>query len=393
MSVNVRERLTRLARWLRPRPAEWLLLGFWVFLKAVPHPVAPDDGVGLPRFELALAALELFTVRLAVTWFRTPWSKPGTPLAVLYPATVIPLVMPPAFLFFDVLGKLPLLVPAGSEGGVGIVWHDVAMMLLDRTMVGSLPLMAWLALGVHAKQTGSLALGRSMLDGVTFAADFTRDAAAMVLVILGYSSMATLTEFPFLPDQDSLMQSIDRVLFFGAEPLHLLEKLVTPWLSEWLAFCYVMYVSIVTFTLGGMLWTRQRSATTEFAFVMTATLVTGYITYTLVPVRGPMYALTFSTSIDQYVIGVVRASSLDAWRISRDCFPSLHTALSVSLWLLAFRRLRWLAWALLPIVASIPFACVYLRYHYVTDVVAGAALALLVNAVSKQLFPPEPAAA
>jgi membrane-associated phospholipid phosphatase len=260
-------------------------------------------------------------------------------------------------------------------------------------MVGCLPLMAWLALGIHAKQTGSLSPGRVAVEGVVFAADFLRDAAAMVLVILGYSSMATLTEFPYLPDRDGLMQQIDRVLFFGAEPLHLLERLVTPWLSEWLAFCYVMYVSIVTFTLGGMLWTRQRRATTEFAFVLTATLVTGYITYTLVPVRGPMYTLTFSTSIDQYVIGLVRASSLDAWRISRDCFPSLHTALSLSLWLLAFRRLRWLAWALVPIVASIPFACVYLRYHYVTDVIAGAALALVVNAVAKRLFPPETAPA
>jgi membrane-associated phospholipid phosphatase len=48
----------------------------------------------------------------------------------------------------------------------------------------------------------------------------------------------------------------------------------------------------------------------------------------------------------------------------------------VSLTLLwgAFRHVRPLFWVLAPIVLSIPFACVYLRYHYVIDVIAGIAL-------------------
>jgi membrane-associated phospholipid phosphatase len=43
---------------------------------------------------------------------------------------------------------------------------------------------------------------------------------------------------------------------------------------------------------------------------------------------------------------------------------------------------RKLFWAILPIVASMPFACVYLRYHYVIDVIAGLALAVVMIGVT-----------
>jgi membrane-associated phospholipid phosphatase len=381
----------RYLRWFAPRPGEWVLLAFWVFLALVPHPAQRDEGVAIPRFDLILGALELFMVRLAVTWFKTPWRDPKAPLAILYPATAIVMVIPPATLFFETLAQAALLPRGESTGGLGSAGLALVVMVLDRTMVGALPLMLWLALGIHAKRAGALSLDRGAMKGLLFAVDFARDAAVVVLVILGYSSMSTLTQFPLLPDQDHLIQRIDQLLFFGVSPVHALERLITPWLSEWLAFCYVMYVSIVALTMGGMLWSTQRRAMTEFAFVVAATLVTGYVIYPLVPVRGPMYALTFTTSIDQYV--GLAASSLDAFRISRDCFPSLHTALSVSLWLLLYRRVRGLAWALLPIVASIPFACVYLRYHYVTDVLAGIGLAVAVDAVARRLFPTQHEAA
>jgi membrane-associated phospholipid phosphatase len=42
----------------------------------------------------------------------------------------------------------------------------------------------------------------------------------------------------------------------------------------------------------------------------------------------------------------------------------------------AFRHTRRLFWVLAPFVLCIPFACVYLRYHYVVDILAGLLLFL-----------------
>jgi membrane-associated phospholipid phosphatase len=49
------------------------------------------------------------------------------------------------------------------------------------------------------------------------------------------------------------------------------------------------------------------------------------------------------------------------------------------------RHARKLFWTLSPIVLSIPIACVYLRYHYVIDVLAGIALVAGVAWLTKRL--------
>ena len=52
-------------------------------------------------------------------------------------------------------------------------------------------------------------------------------------------------------------------------------------------------------------------------------------------------------------------------RVDRDCFPSLHTALSAVALVYMWRHTRRLFWWSLPLVVSLWFSTVYLRYHYV----------------------------
>jgi membrane-associated phospholipid phosphatase len=59
----------------------------------------------------------------------------------------------------------------------------------------------------------------------------------------------------------------------------------------------------------------------------------------------------------------------------RDCFPSLHTAITVIVTTFAYKYRRWMFWFFLPVNIGIIMATIYLRYHYVIDVFAGLALA------------------
>ena len=61
-------------------------------------------------------------------------------------------------------------------------------------------------------------------------------------------------------------------------------------------------------------------------------------------------------------------------------------------WFGAWRHARPMFWVMAPIALSIPFACVYLRYHYVVDVIAGAALAAVVCFLTVRFSPREPEA-
>jgi membrane-associated phospholipid phosphatase len=67
-------------------------------------------------------------------------------------------------------------------------------------------------------------------------------------------------------------------------------------------------------------------------------------------------------------------------------FPSLHVGISFVVWLYAFRNSRKLFWILSPLVLSLFVSTIYLRYHYLIDVVAGLVLAPLCFFLANWLF-------
>jgi membrane-associated phospholipid phosphatase len=62
---------------------------------------------------------------------------------------------------------------------------------------------------------------------------------------------------------------------------------------------------------------------------------------------------------------------------SRAAFPSLHTAVSLSMLICAWRFLRTWFWMALPFVLGLWASTIYLRHHYAVDLLAGFVLAPL----------------
>jgi membrane-associated phospholipid phosphatase len=201
-----------------------------------------------------------------------------------------------------------------------------------------------------------------------------RTVAPLFLMICAYPLIPILIgSHPH--DQDSLLQDLDRLFFFGHDPLLLAEKMITPALSEWLAFCYSFYGFIFLVVFSFLFLKKSEKIHHEMIFAMTLTLALGYLGYGLVPAVGPVFSETFSVPLDLYYLKDIKAAWMDHTRIERDCFPSLHTAITLVSLFLCWKNLRAGFWIFLPIALSIPFACIYLRYHYVSDVLAGIGLA------------------
>jgi membrane-associated phospholipid phosphatase len=77
---------------------------------------------------------------------------------------------------------------------------------------------------------------------------------------------------------------------------------------------------------------------------------------------------------------------MDFARIRRDVFPSMHVAISFVAWLYAYRNSKKLFWILSPLILSLWLSTLYLRYHYLIDVVAGLILAPLSFVLANWLF-------
>ena len=66
--------------------------------------------------------------------------------------------------------------------------------------------------------------------------------------------------------------------------------------------------------------------------------------------------------------------------------PSGHTAIALLVLFLSYRYARLLFYLFCPIVSALIFSTVYLRYHYVIDLFAGAALAVGCSIIGPRLY-------
>ena len=96
------------------------------------------------------------------------------------------------------------------------------------------------------------------------------------------------------------------------------------------------------------------------------------------PAVGPQYfqSALYTRWLDSGPIGNAIIFTVDALKpIRRDCFPSLHTAVTTVVLIFAWRHSRLLFWVILPLCLSLFFSTMYLRFHYFIDLVAGWVLA------------------
>lgn len=291
------------------------------------------------------------------------------------------------WLALGAVALLPLLFAlyAGLTGGT--LRHEVPSLRLAQAIpvvanvalqvlgFGLPTILLWAAVGAHVQAHGSLDARRFVTEAGRAVLHDLREWAPLLLIFSGYAWMAALFRGHDVHDFDEQFAAIDRALFFGRDPLELLEQLISRPLSEWLALAYSAYAVLIPLVLGAVLLRGGDAAVREASFTVGISLLLAYVSYALLPVKGPVLSREFSVSLEIYAVAAVKEAMMDATRVTYDCFPSMHTCTTLLLSRLAWRHVRGLFWLTLPVVVSIPFACVYLRYHYVVDVLAGVALA------------------
>ncbi len=191
---------------------------------------------------------------------------------------------------------------------------------------------------------------------------------------------------------DDLLAKIDRAMF-GCNPTEWIYQFANPWLTEILQFCYVTFF-FLPIIHGIELHIRKKDD--DFA-VLFRQIVFGfyvsYLLYFILPAVGPRFSLHDFFAISNELPGVclteyfrnfinsgggIAADMLNpAAYANRDCMPSGHTMMTImNIWL-AFKFKSKLRYVFLIIGTGLIISTVYLRYHYVIDLIAGAACAVL----------------
>ncbi len=193
-------------------------------------------------------------------------------------------------------------------------------------------------------------------------------------------------------DFDHLFISIDYWLF-GVHPTQWLARFAHPLITEILQFVYATFY-FWFFVIGIELYRQRRIEEFYYtSFLIVYGFYLSYVFYILLPAVGPRFTLHSFDSLNTELPGLLFTNVLRDFVnlgesipkgasnaidfAQRDVFPSGHTQLTLVVMYLAFKYHLTSRWFLFVIGILLLFSTVYLRYHYVIDVIAGAVLMLL----------------
>ena len=267
---------------------------------------------------------------------------------------------------FEELGSLAFMIPIFL-----IIISKVEPYRLIRDAEKQSLLIAFLMLIIYA--------GRFRFAMKSKTLQVVRDFAPLYYVLVIYSNLPQLINTLNSTDADIILIKIDQLLFGMQLSVYTERFLWAPLVT----FATISYATYYFFPLAlAILFYLNRTykAFRELSAAILLSFFVGYIGYVLVPATGPRYNISdqYSAQIEGSRFSQLIRQKLDDWEYTkRDCFPSLHNAVILISLLFAFRYARWFSWLFLPFALGLFFATIYLRYHYLIDVVAGWTLAVL----------------
>jgi membrane-associated phospholipid phosphatase len=183
------------------------------------------------------------------------------------------------------------------------------------------------------------------------------------------------------------------IAHFGVEPAVFFDRFVSPATTEWFAFFYFGYFFVLAaHVVPILLISRSERTVEEFATGMVVMFCIGHTLYMFVPGFGPYKAMPelFLHPLSPGFWWDTTRDLVARSGAQKDIFPSLHTAAPAFLVLFSFHRRRELpyryTWPLVAFfAANIIIATMFLRWHYVIDVMAGLLLAVTAHTLAVRL--------
>ena len=277
--------------------------------------------------------------------------------------------------------------------------HDFAVFAFLLTLNGAV-------LGAHAGpertlclvRTGGLMLAFLISIVLVRGRLLSRSWVAALVYRLGIYGVVQISYF-FLKHVLPLVNetTVDQKLYeldlslFHFEPAMAWDRYVNPATTEWFSFFYFGYFLLMAVHVVPLLFFgRRKQIVGEFTFAMIVLFSVGHTLYMVVPGYGPYRAMAeqFHNAFPDGPWHQLVMNAVHSGGAQMDIFPSLHTGAPTMLALFSYRnrqsmpfRYTW------PVVAfctaNIIIATIFLRWHYLIDVIAGFSIAVIAVLISR----------
>ncbi len=206
------------------------------------------------------------------------------------------------------------------------------------------------------------------------------------LIFLSFKELYLMVRPIRQVDLDNVLIEVDRFLF-GMDPTVALQSISNPFLTELLQIVYATFFFLpIILAIDLLLNDRMKEFDFE-SFAILYGFFLSYIGYFMVPAIGPRFTIhdfsatnlelpgIFLTNFLREIVNAGESISQGTLNpidiVQRDVFPSGHTQMTLIVMFLSVKFRTITRYFFLPVGSLLIFSTVYLRYHYVIDLIAG----------------------
>jgi hypothetical protein len=215
---------------------------------------------------------------------------------------------------------------------------------------------------------------------------FVRAAVTVTVVFSLYTVLGKLgvIAMPYLAD--AALSSADNWLL-GFDPSLALQPYQTPSRIEFLSLFYAAFIPYIYFSLFLGCIGKPQLERDQYLTGWIFTYAISYLGYIFLPAHGPGVF-----QADQYQVALHGGSFYRLVVLGNEAtgglqgvFPSLHVGCSVYLCVSDLRKNRLRGLTYLPLIVLIYVATIFLRYHYIVDLVAGTIIPVVCIALGERV--------
>lgn len=197
---------------------------------------------------------------------------------------------------------------------------------------------------------------------------FLKNLYPLIFIGFFYTETSYLKNIFIGSNLDAEVAHLESYLW-GCQPSILFsQNIPQPWFCELMNICYFSYY-ILTSGVCLIIYFKNRIESYKSIFIVIFSFYLYYIVFALIPVAGPQFYYGYSDVEPPYLFGKIMHYILINAEEPTGAFPSSHVGISLILSYVCYKHQKIIFYITLPFVIGICFATVYLKAHYLVDVI------------------------
>lgn len=273
----------------------------------------------------------------------------------------------------NAIDRITLLYLLGTTIFIGLSWNDLESKMIPLGFrLGTLFLIYMMAHFQGAFPGGIMR--------------YLRYVYPLILIIYLYPETDQFNNI-FFQDQDPFFYRVEGAIFGFQPSLHFLNRFPQLWVTELMSFGYFSYYLLI-FSFSLILYLKDLDMFYRITFIIISSFYIYYVVFIILPVAGPQYF--FSPAENEVPKAYFFSSMLkliqELGERPTGAFPSSHVGVVLIILWYSFKHLRVWFYIFIPISVLLISSTVYLKAHYLVDVLAAIVSLPIFVLSGKKLF-------